>query len=87
MNYFILHRYVWQIGTNEHEVSIFNGYSKEHGLEGEHEGFNSTRKKEILKFLKDEGFATKPQLETISDLCSQKQRGIVDCNGKYLGEY
>lgn len=88
-NLYLRYSHIFNIGPNYHRVEIFKSYSNSYGLRDKVDQFESTRKSEILKYLKRADVnVTTAQINSVSAAASEKIQHIVfDDKGKTLESF
>ena len=81
----IRYTYHFQLGTNEHLIEFYDGYTEDRGLENMVASYRNTRYGDLIREIKKSpNCISKEQLVLLKELAKHKENGIVTADGRYL---
>lgn len=82
----IRYRYIFQLGTNEHLIEVYDGYTKDNGLGNLVSVYRDTRYGDLLSKVKKSlnNCISKEQLTLLKDMMKHRSDGIVLNDGEYF---
>jgi len=73
---YVCYRWIFEIPRNKHRVEFYEEYGQD-GLDKLYDEMESTRKSEIMKFVKSRSFLTRAQKDAVDESASRKPQFIV----------
>ena len=82
----IRYTHIFQLGTNEHLIEVYDGYTKDGGLGNLVSSYRNTRYGDLLREVKKslKNCISKEQLTLLKDMMKHRSDGIVLNDGKYF---